>query len=128
MSSRNAPSKPGLRLVPCRDADFAWMLGEAAGRDGFRLPPGGVDAPEGVRLVRSIHRAAGGDADPATWLMIVDDEVVGLCGRSRPGGPGGDAEIGLGRRAALLLRPDVTFGPDGNQLYTTTVGLEVGFG
>jgi len=94
MTSRNAPSKPGLRLAPCRDADFAWMLGEAAGRDGLRLPPGGVDAPEGVRLVRSIHRAAGGDADPATWLMIVDDEVVGLCGRSRPGGPGGDAEIG----------------------------------
>ena len=70
------------------------MLGEADGRDGLRLPPGGVDAPEVVRLVRSIHRSAGGDADPATWLMIAGREVVGLCGRSRPGGSDGDAEIG----------------------------------
>ena len=89
------PKPPGiLGLAPCREADFAWMLGETAGRGDLRLPPGGVDAPEVLRLVRSIHLSAGGDADPATWLMIVDGEVVGLCGRSRPVGPGRDVEIG----------------------------------
>lgn len=82
-----------LTLEPCRDSDFAWFLTGRGGRPGLRLPPGGVDTPEALVVVRSIHAAAGGDAAPPTWMMVVGDEVVGLCGRSRPDGDG-LAEIG----------------------------------
>jgi GNAT superfamily N-acetyltransferase len=87
------PATAFVRLETCRDADFPWMLGEGPGRVGARLPPGGVDLPEVLAVVRGIHSAAGGDAAPSTWMIICDDEVVGLCGRSRPVA-GGDAEIG----------------------------------
>ena len=70
----------GRRLLACRDADFAWMLGEGPGRPGLPRPPGGGATPGALAVVRSINAAAGDDADPATWLLVVGAEVVGLCG------------------------------------------------
>jgi RimJ/RimL family protein N-acetyltransferase len=84
----------GTRLIEARDADFSWMLGGAPSRKGLRLPPGGVDSREAVTIVRSLHDAQGGDGSGASWLMVWDDEVVGLCGRVRLPGDTGEVEIG----------------------------------
>lgn len=87
-------------LVEIRDADFPWLLGGATTRPGLNLPPGGVDTPETLAIVRAIHAALGGDGQPGSWMMVQDGEVVGLCGYVRPSGDGATVEIGYGVAAA----------------------------
>lgn len=87
-------------LVEIRDADFSWFLGGATTRPGLSQPPGGVDTPETLAIVRTIHAALGGDGQPGSWMMVEEGEVVGLCGYVRPLGDGGMVEIGYGVAAA----------------------------
>jgi RimJ/RimL family protein N-acetyltransferase len=85
-----------MRLLACRDADFLWMmgLGAAPKRRRLRLPPGGVDDPAALAVVRAIQEAVGGDDRPGTWMMVAGGEVVGLCGYGRPPSGGREVEIG----------------------------------
>ncbi len=91
-------------LVEIRDADFPWLLGGEPTRPGLSLPPGGVDTPETLAIVRTIHAALGGDGQPGSWMMVEDGEVVGLCGYVRPSGDGAVVEIGYGVAAARRRR------------------------
>ncbi len=63
------------------------MLGGAPFTPGLRLPPGGVDAPEVLHIVQSMA---------ATWMIVEDGEVVGLCSHKRLPTPSGETEIGYG--------------------------------
>ena len=83
-------------LVETRDVDFDWLVGVGDGRDDIRLPPGGVDAPETLAIVREIHRAARDAGRPGAWMMVWGDEVVGLCGAVRAPDDPGEMEIGYG--------------------------------
>ncbi len=83
-------------LIATQDSDFLWMLGEGDGPPGLRLPPGGVDTPQSLQIVRAIHAAARAAGRVGAWMMISDDEVVGLCGAARAQGRGSEMEIGYG--------------------------------
>jgi RimJ/RimL family protein N-acetyltransferase len=91
-------------LLAVRDADFDWMLGGAPTRPGLSLPPGGVDSPETLAVVRAIHAAAEASGRPGSWMMIADGEVVGLCGAARPRGGTAEMEIGYGVAPARRRR------------------------
>lgn len=82
-------------LIAAEDSDFAWMLGETAGRPGLRLTPGGVDAPPVLSLVRGLAADLRQAYGPGAWMMVEDGEVVGLCSYIRPPADG-EVEIGYG--------------------------------
>ena len=83
-------------LIETRDEDFDWMLGGPPSRLGLVLPPGGVDDPETLAMVRAIHAAACAAGRPGAWMMVDGGEIVGLCGAVRPRGEAGEMEIGYG--------------------------------
>jgi RimJ/RimL family protein N-acetyltransferase len=78
------PHTPQVELLEASDSDFDWMLGIAQGREGLRLPPGGVDDPAVLQIARKMTR---------TWMIVRDGEVVGLCSYKRPPAEG-RVEIG----------------------------------
>jgi RimJ/RimL family protein N-acetyltransferase len=82
-----------LELVPATDEHLAWMLGEAEGPEGLRLPEGGVDTPLILRWVRRTLPKLG---DRGAWMMVAGGEVVGLCSYKWPPTAAGDVEIGYG--------------------------------
>jgi RimJ/RimL family protein N-acetyltransferase len=86
-----------LTLVAALDAHFAWMLGEiAAPNEDLRLPPDGVDSPEMLRLLRAMSARLRSSGCEGSWLIVVDNEVVGLCGYKLPPFADGRVEIGYG--------------------------------
>ncbi|HZZ36539.1 MAG TPA: GNAT family N-acetyltransferase [Caulobacteraceae bacterium] len=82
-----------LRLAEATDAHFTWMMGEAGPSERLTLPPRGVDQPWVLRWLRRTLPTLGGSG---SWLMIVDGEVVGLCGYKGPPDADGVVEIGYG--------------------------------
>jgi len=90
-----------VSLVAATDAHFTWMLGEAPAIDALSLPPGGVDQPEVLRMLRGM--AAGLQPLKASWLIAHDGEIVGLCSIKRPP-EDGVAEIGFGIAAGRRNR------------------------
>lgn len=88
------------KLAEVNDDDFAWMLqGEPALRRGLTLPPGGVDTPEVLAIVRQIVARMHAEHCRGAWMMISGDEVVGLCSYRRPPA-NGEVEIGYGVAAS----------------------------
>jgi RimJ/RimL family protein N-acetyltransferase len=84
-------------LVEASDSHFAWMLGEApAPTPQLRLPPDGVDAPDIVRLLRNMARRLRTVGSRNSWLVVADNEIVGLCGYKQPPAADGKVEIGYG--------------------------------
>jgi RimJ/RimL family protein N-acetyltransferase len=83
------------QIITATDADFEWMLQSAeSSRGALRLPLGGVDDPsllEHVRAMANNLRRRGYDA---TWMMVSNGEVVGLCGYHQPPSMEGEVEIG----------------------------------
>ena len=83
-------------LVEARDDEFQWVLGLKGPGAGLRLPPGGVDQPETIRLIWSLAQAVYATHDRGAWMIVEGDEVVGLCGyKAAPDGDGA-VEIGYG--------------------------------
>ena len=65
-----------MHLLPMTDTHFAWLLDEApAPADAPRLPDGGIAPAEIVDLLRGVASEVGGEA---AWLMVIDDEAVGM--------------------------------------------------
>jgi len=84
-------------LVEASDTHFAWMLGEApAPAPDFRLPPGGVDSPQVLRLLRAMARRLRTAGSRGSWLVVTDNEIVGLCGYKQPPTADKRVEIGYG--------------------------------
>jgi RimJ/RimL family protein N-acetyltransferase len=85
------------RLIEARDGDFLWILGRGAPvTPGLTLPPGGVDAPEIIEIVRDMARKVRAGHDRGAWMMVEAGEVVGLCSYKAPPDPAGAVEIGYG--------------------------------
>jgi RimJ/RimL family protein N-acetyltransferase len=95
-------------LVPASDEHFAWMLGGVAPDPRLQLPSGGVDTPETLSMLRGMARRARVAHGTGHWLMVDDDEVVGLCGYLRPADESGTVEIGYGVAPAHRRRGHAT--------------------
>lgn len=91
----SGPDTGTLRLVAATDAHFAALAANEP-PDGFSLPEGGVDAREVIELVGGLARTVRLQIDPAAWLIVSDDEVVGLCSITKPFASPGLVEIGYG--------------------------------
>jgi len=85
-----------VTLIPVTDDHFAFLLGEQSTHAPFSTPPGGVDTPGTLRMLRRmvarLHAAGCG----GHWLILDGDEVVGLCGYKRPPDHTKTVEIGYG--------------------------------
>jgi RimJ/RimL family protein N-acetyltransferase len=88
-------------LLEATDEDFAWMIrGVAVPNRGLSLPPGGVD---GIAVLAHVRAIAGTLLQQwgrtASWMIVANGEVVGLCGYKHPPIDGA-VEIGYGVAAS----------------------------
>jgi RimJ/RimL family protein N-acetyltransferase len=84
-------------LVEAEDAHYAWMLGEIpAPFPHLRLPHDGVDSPGILRLLRAMTNRLADAGCRGSWLIVAENEVVGLCGYKQPPSADGKVEIGYG--------------------------------
>jgi RimJ/RimL family protein N-acetyltransferase len=88
-------------LLEATDDDFEWMIrGVAVPHRGLSLPPGGVDAKAVLAHVRAMARTLLQQwGRTASWMIVANDEVVGLCGYKYPP-TGGAVDIGYGVAAS----------------------------
>ncbi len=86
---------PRVELIEVSDSDFDWMLGIVQYRESLRLPPGGVDDPGVLRIVREMTQKLHAAGCTGSWMIVRDGEVVGLCSYKRPPARG-RVEIGYG--------------------------------
>lgn len=91
----NEPDAGSLRLVAATDAHFV-ALAAAQAPAGFGLAEGGIDAREIIEMLAALARTVRAQIDPAAWLIVNDDEVVGLCSITKPFASPGSIEIGYG--------------------------------
>ena len=92
-------SNSPVTLVVAEDQHFVWMLGNGPISD-LRLPPGGVDEPQTLQMLRchaAELRAAGSSG---SWMIVVDGEAVGLCGYKHARDVNGAVEVGYGIAAS----------------------------
>jgi len=95
--SRTTPDGKMIRLLPAEDAHFDWMLSQHdSSFHGLTLPPGGVDEPFVLELLRAVAADLLDRHGRGSWLAVNLDEVVGLCGYKRPPSTDGVVEIGYG--------------------------------
>jgi len=92
---------PDVVLIEATDADFGWMLGEHCCLNGLRLPEGGVDDPVVLGIVRAITMRLHDAGSRASWLVVCNGEVVGLCSYRRPPA---DRRVEIGYGIALSKR------------------------
>lgn len=83
-------------LILARDEHFAWLLGEAPPPEPLREAPGGVEQRRILRWLRAVSARLGAAGLLGSWLIVEEDEVVGLCGFKGPPDGAGSAEIGYG--------------------------------
>ncbi|MBV9148617.1 MAG: GNAT family N-acetyltransferase [Candidatus Eremiobacteraeota bacterium] len=89
------------KLLEATDSHFEDMLHGADMIGAYRLPPGGVDDRVVLENVRRITRTLNAAGCRASWLIVEDGEVVGLCGYRRPPK---DGEVEIGYSVALTRR------------------------
>jgi len=85
-----------VHLLAATDDHFAWLLNEAPSPGGLRKPVGGVDDPVVLKMLRRMNAKLHAAGCNASWLIVDQDEVVGLCGFKRPADEANRAEIGYG--------------------------------
>jgi RimJ/RimL family protein N-acetyltransferase len=84
-----------LHLVAATDAHFVALAANRA-PDGFGLAEGGIDAREIIEMLGVLAGKVRLQIDPSAWLIVNDDEVVGLCSITKPFVSPGVIEIGYG--------------------------------
>ena len=86
-------------LIEATDAHFEWLAWGEGEMDGLRPPPGGLDDPAVLPIVRRMTARLRAVGCRGGFLMVQDNEVVGSCGYKWP--PGKRAvEIGYGVAAS----------------------------
>jgi RimJ/RimL family protein N-acetyltransferase len=93
-----------VRLLRATDDHFAWLLNEAAAPRHLRQPPGGVDTPEMLRMMRGMLARLHAAGCNGHWLILDRDEVVGLCGYTHPPDEAREVDIGYGIAASRRRR------------------------
>jgi hypothetical protein len=71
-------------LVDLTDKQLDWMLGgEPVPESRLTLPPGGVDDPIVLGIIRRMLCSLNEANVCGSWMIVAEDEVVGLCGYRR---------------------------------------------
>ena len=85
-----------IRLHPMTDRDFGWLLGEDSRSDGLRLCVGGIAPDPVTAMLRGVAASIAETTDePVAWMIVEDDEVVGMTSFTRQRADGG-YDIGYG--------------------------------
>lgn len=87
-----------VRLEPAEDSDFLWLLanGRLPSFRGFTLAPGGLETPRVLTALRLLHSEVRDEFNPGAWLIMLDQEVAGLCSYKAAPRDTGAIEIGYG--------------------------------
>ena len=83
-------------LFEADDQHFTWMLGGAAQTAGLRLPPGGVEERPVIEMLQRLAARLRALDRVGIWMIVIDNEVVGLCGQKQAPDSDGTVEIGFG--------------------------------
>ncbi|MGH6909073.1 MAG: GNAT family N-acetyltransferase [Phenylobacterium sp.] len=83
-----------VMIVEALDESFAALL-EGTPPDGLTLPDGPIETTAVLEMLRGLAGRVGATFRPSAWLIVEDDEVVGLCSVMSLK-PGGEIEIGYG--------------------------------
>ncbi len=65
-------------IIETTDADYAALLAGTAPRH-FSLPEGPIESPEVLGVLRALASGIETVFAPASWLIVENEEVVGLC-------------------------------------------------
>ena len=90
------PNLSRLVLLRATDDHFAFLLGEQSSPENLLQPPGGVDTPGMLRMLRRMVARLHQAGCDGHWLILHENEVVGLCGYKRPPDAAKTVEIGYG--------------------------------
>jgi RimJ/RimL family protein N-acetyltransferase len=101
-----------VHLLRATDDHFAWLLNEAVAPSGLCLPEGGVDDPVVLKILRRLTAKLHSAGCHASWLIVDQDEVVGLCSFKRPPDDALIAEIGYGVAGSRRRKGYATMGVD----------------
>ena len=83
-------------LFEADDQHFTWMLGGPAQTAGLRLAPGGVDERSVIEMLQRLTARLRASNRVGSWMIVIDNEVVGLCSEMRVPDSEGTVEIGFG--------------------------------
>jgi RimJ/RimL family protein N-acetyltransferase len=72
------------RLVEATDAHFQWLAHGLGEMDCLRAPPGGIEDPAVLPIVRRMTARLRAAGCHGSFLMVQDKEVVGTCGYKWP--------------------------------------------
>jgi RimJ/RimL family protein N-acetyltransferase len=82
-------------LIEATDDDFLNLIQSRAPR-GLRLPPEGLERPEVLAMLQGLANTIRAVFSPASWMMVENGEVVGLCSIVKePSGNGLDVGYGV---------------------------------
>ena len=92
-----------IRLIPASDVDFAELI---AGRApaGYRLADGGIESADILSMLRRLAQSLRNAFEPAAWMIIDGDEIVGLCSLLHTPDAEGKIAIGYGIAASCRGR------------------------
>jgi RimJ/RimL family protein N-acetyltransferase len=89
------------RLVEATDADFAALIaGEMPG--GVAVADGGIESNDVLEMLRALANDVARQFSPASWLIIDDGCIVGMC--SLLTAPDSDRSISIGYGIASAYR------------------------
>jgi len=70
-------------IVESTAADYAALLTNCAPR-GYQLADSAIAPPEVIEMLANVAATVREHFTPASWLIVEDDEIVGLCSITRP--------------------------------------------
>ena len=82
-------------LVEATDDHFAALIAGAA-PPGLTVPDGGVETVEVLQMLHGLAKGVRQQINPASWMIIADDEIVGLRSITKAFLAPGTVEIGYG--------------------------------
>lgn len=65
-------------LIAMEDNDFAELIKGTPPR-GLRLPDTAIAPPNVLEMLRALANSITADFAPAAWMMIEDEEIMGIC-------------------------------------------------
>ena len=89
-----------VRLEPCLDSHFEALLAGLPPSHDLRLPEGELEEVPVLEYLRALTAELRSYFPVGTWLIVVQDELVGFCSYKGAPSPDGDLEIGYGIAAS----------------------------